>query len=228
MADSNPESGNSSDDIERNREGGPGVVRIDPSDAEPSEYHVRSSHEEPGAGFVQSVENHGIVVPPIGRIESDELRLIDGVRRAKAAETAEIGEIPVLVRDLDDTEAKVQSLTLNDSGAGVEKKVVNGDRDASLSKVQEHTGENRTEAERRLGMLSDADLIEREMEPVPGVGRKTAEKIADEHTYQDLKDESNEDVQVRTYPIILENIDGIGEMTALAIWRQFEDGGRDV
>lgn len=201
------------------------TTHANPATLEPSEQHVRSEHEKPGAGFIQNVENNGIVVPPIGRVEGDELRLIDGVRRAKAADAAGIGEIPVLIRDLDDTEAKIQSLTLNDSTAGVEKQVADVDRDASLSKVQEYTGEERIETERRLGMLSDADLIEREMEPIPGVGRKTAEKIAEEHTYQELKDEANAAGEIRAYPIILKNIDGVGEKTARAIWRQFEGGG---
>lgn len=201
------------------------TTHADPATLGPSEQHVRSEHEEPGAGFIQNVENNGIVVPPIGRVEGDELRLIDGVRRAKAAEAAGIGDIPVLIRDLDDTEAKMQSLTLNDSSVGVEKQVADVDRDASLSKVQEHTGEERIETERRLGMLSDADLIEREMEPIPGVGRKTAEKIAEEHTYQELKDEAAAGGEIRAYPIILKKIDGVGEKTARAIWRQFEDGG---
>lgn len=206
-----------------------GVERIEPSELSPSEVHVRGGHDPPDEQLVQSVANVGIINPPIGRWEDGEVRLVDGVRRARAAEQTDVESIPVVVRDLDDAEARCQSLTLNDSTAGVRKTVVDEDRDQSLNRLADLSGERRESVEKEIGLLSDADLIERELEHVPGVGRATAERIADHYSHEDLTetpDGYGNDVWTPTTP--LTDIDGIGEQTARAIRRELYGGDRDV
>lgn len=203
------------------------IQRIDPTDTRPSETHVRSSHEPPGEQLVQSISNVGVITPPIGRHEDGELRLIDGVRRSRAAAEAGLESIPVLVRDLDDTEARCQSIALNDPTAGVRKQVVDADRDRSLDRLADLSGASRELAEERIGLLSDADLIERELEQVPGVGRATAERIADHYSHEELIEEPDgyED-GLWSASESLTSIDGIGEQTARAIRRELYGGDR--
>lgn len=198
----------------------PGIERCDPADLAPSRAHVRREHSDPGDQLVESVSNVGIVTPPIGRVEDSEIRLIDGVRRAKAAAEAGIEEIPVVVRDLDDADAKCQSLTLNDAEAGIEKEVVEQDREKSLGRLQDRTGLDREEIEAEIGLLSNAERISRELADVPGVGRKTAERIADHYDYEDLVEKPDGYESGCWAPDTpLSAIDGVGKQTAGAIRR---------
>jgi ParB-like chromosome segregation protein Spo0J len=198
----------------------PGIERCDPADLGPSRAHVRGEHSDPGDQLVESVANVGIITPPIARIEDSEVRLIDGVRRAKAAAEAGIEEIPVVVRDLDDIDAKCQSLTLNDAEAGVAKEVIEEDREKSLGRLEQRTGSDREEIEADIGMLSNAERIARELSDVPGVGRKTAERIAEHYDYEDLveaPDGYESGCWAPDTPLSV--IDGVGEQTAGAIRR---------
>lgn len=197
-----------------------GTERCDPAELGPSRAHVRQEHTDPGDQLVESVSNVGIVTPPIGRVEDSKVRLIDGVRRAKAAAEAGIETIPVVVRDLDDTEAKCQSLTLNDAEAGIEKEVLEEDREKSLGRLQDRTGLDREGIEGEIGMLSNAERIARELADVPGVGRKTAERIAEHYDYEDLVEEPDGYESGCWAPDTpLSAIDGVGEQTAGAIRR---------
>lgn len=190
------------------------VKQANPSTLEPSPCHVRSSHEEPEDQLVASVEGVGLINVPIGREESGEIRLIDGVRRAKAAAKAGVESIPVLVRDLDDAEARAQSITLNsDPDTANNKTVTNGDRENALQRLEGVSGDSRGELEREMGLLSEADRIERALEPVPGVGRSAAEKLAERWTLEELR-EGN---------VLLQSVDGIGDKTANAIHRHLRE-----
>lgn len=190
------------------------IKEANPSNLEPSSCHVRSSHEEPEDQLVASVEGVGLINVPIGREEDGEIRLIDGVRRAKAAVKAGVESVPVLVRDLDDAEARAQSITLNsDPDTANNKTVADGDRENSLQRLESVSGDSREEIEQEMGLLSEADRIERTLEPVPGVGRSAAEKLAERWTLEDLR-EGN---------VILQSVDGIGEKTANAIHRHLRD-----
>jgi ParB/RepB/Spo0J family partition protein len=190
------------------------VKEANPSTLEPSQCHVRSTHEEPGDQLVSSVEGVGLINVPIGREEDGEIRLIDGVRRAKAAAEAGADSIPVLVRDLDDAEARAQSITLNsDSGTANNKNTSDGDREKALQRLETVSGATREEIERKVGLLSEADRIERALEPVPGVGRSAAEKLAERWALEDLR-EGN---------VLLQSVDGIGEKKANAIHRHLRD-----
>lgn len=202
------------------------IERIAPSELTPSETHVRGTHDPPGEQLVQSISNIGIINPPIGRREDGKVRLIDGVRRTRAAEQAGVETIPVVVRGLDDAEARCQSLTLNDSEAGVRKAVHDADRDQSLDRLADLSGERRESAEKEIGLLSDADLIERELAHVPGVGRATVERIADHYSHEELVEppDGYGDGVWETPTTPLTSIEGIGEQTARAIRRELYDG----
>lgn len=185
------------------------IEHINPEELEPSDQHVRSDHEDPSPEFVTSVRENGIAVPLQGRPEDGSVRLLDGVRRASAGVEAGLSTVPVLVEDLDDTEALARSLTLNDPVAGVEKEVVDADRQRSVRTAAEMNGESVEETRMRLGLWSEADRIANALDPVGGVGQAIAEELADE--LGDLE-------SVRESSLYeLAQADGVGDVTARAI-----------
>lgn len=188
------------------------IEKVSPGELEPSPVHVRSSHDPPRDRMVRSVETVGIINAPIGRYEDGNLRLIDGVERAKAANEVDIGEISVIVRDLDDIEARIQSSTLNpEVGTANNKTVTDYDRDAALDALADLTDKDRDKLEYDLGLLSEADRFVQEFETESGVGRKTADALVDaDLTVEDVRSDES---------VSLQQISGIGKKKAQAIRR---------
>lgn len=192
--------------------------KIAPDELPPSDCHVRRTHEPPDDQLIASVETVGVIHPPIGREEDGIIRLIDGVRRAKAAAEANIEQIPVLVRDLNDTEARAQSMTLNsDPGTANNKRVTDEDRERALEEAAAAKGKTVHEVEREIGLLSEADRIERALESTHGIGRSIAEKLADRWTLDELRKEN----------VRLQSVPGIGEQTAVTIHQALQDPARN-
>lgn len=188
------------------------VEHIHPSDLEASNQHA-VPERDPDDQLTASVENVGVVEPPIGRPENGDVRLLDGVRRAKAAAAAGIETLPVLVRDMDDADALALSIQKNCAGFDT-KSVADSDRDRSLARIADATDSSVGEVEADLGMLTEAERIQRACEDVPGVGPSTAESLADIGlTLEDFRD---------ARPVRLAEADGVGETTAWAIWQHFD------
>lgn len=184
------------------------VVKKPPAELEPSKFHVRQNHTAQLKRLTASIEKVGLINPPIGRNETGQVRLIDGVRRARAARKAGVKLIPVVVREIDNDEARVESVMLNaDTGTANNKSVTDDDRDSAFKKIGEKTNSSREEIKHKIGLLSEAERIEMALEPVPGVGLKIATNIADVYTLEQL---TGENVQ-------LQSVDGVGEKTASAI-----------
>lgn len=183
---------------------------IDPNTLEPNQHHVRSVHDPPDERLVASVDNVGIVNVLIGTESGGKITLVDGVRRAKAAVELGMDAVPVLVRDLEPEEIISQSMFLNSSpGTAWNKTVVSADREETLDELAAMRDESRDVIERDLGLLSEADRIERALDAVPGVGEIAAERLANRWTLEELQEEN----------VLLTSIDGIGEKTANAIHR---------
>ncbi len=87
--------------------------KISPDQQIPIEFVVRNA-ENPRQNFdhddlvdlARSIRKHGIVQPiVVRRVNNDRYEIIAGERRWRAAQQAELTEIPVLVRDVDDKTA---------------------------------------------------------------------------------------------------------------------------
>lgn len=187
------------------------VVTVNPSIVKPSPHHVRRTHSQPKDDFVRSVKNVGIINAPIGTIKEDSIHLIDGVRRAKAAEIVGVDQIPILVeKDLSKSEAISKSITLNSrSGTANNKTVTSSDRSKAINRLEDMTGVSEDVWKQHIGLISEADRIEAALEPVFGVGPETARTIAKEYSLEELKNGNPR----------LQAIDGIGKKTAKAIHR---------
>jgi ParB family chromosome partitioning protein len=63
--------------------------------------------------LAESIQNAGLIVPPIVREHGDGYELISGLRRKLACEQIGLTEIPVIVRDLDDDAAAIAHVDSN-------------------------------------------------------------------------------------------------------------------
>lgn len=167
----------------------------DPTTLRPSEHNIRYIRHD-GADYedtadvdermVRNVAEFGIVQPPLARYEDDELRVLDGMRRVRAAARAGFDRIPLVVREDTDTEALADAIVSHTDG--FQKPVSDRDRESALRASVD--GPNRplreweqsdeiADARYRLGLDSDADQIARELSAAHGVGRATAEALAE-------------------------------------------------
>ena len=69
--------------------------------------------EQEMARLVASIRDNGILVPLLVRPRGDKFEVIDGDRRLNAAWQAGLREIPVVVRNLNDSETHVQRMLAN-------------------------------------------------------------------------------------------------------------------
>lgn len=74
-------------------------------------FHVRQDEEMDK--LVQSVQEHGVLMPVLVRPDGDEYEIISGHRRVEACKTAGITEIPVTIREMDDETATILMVDSN-------------------------------------------------------------------------------------------------------------------
>jgi len=197
------------------------IERADPSDLSPDPKDVRSTHEEPGDALRRSVEKNGIMIPIQARRVDGDLLVFDGVRRVRAAASADT-DIPVLVtEDLDDADALARSLTLNDDAVGIAKGVSDSDRERSVAKAADAADEEVKDLAHRLGLWSEEDRLDAEIGDTSGVGPATLRALVEE--FGDADSVPVDDAES------LQRVDGVGPETAEAIvGLDIPDGGSVV
>lgn len=77
------------------------VDQIDPSPYQPRKYFSEDALRE----LTESIRKNGVMQPIIVRVKGGRYELVAGERRWRASKLARIDAIPVLVKDLSDTEA---------------------------------------------------------------------------------------------------------------------------
>lgn len=70
-------------------------------------------NEEELAELAQSIKEHGIIQPLLVRQRGNTFHLIAGERRLRAAKLANLAEVPVIVRDIDDRETAILAMVEN-------------------------------------------------------------------------------------------------------------------
>lgn len=149
---------------------------VPPEDLEPIEGHVRSSHE-PNEKLVTSVRETGIIQPPICRATDDGPKVIDGMRRVRAAVEAGLETIDVVLVDVSKSEALAMCLSANTSA--FEKSVSGRDRERSLEQAAEMTGREPIEVQVDLGVAADYELLKERIGGVRRVGDEVIQNLAD-------------------------------------------------
>jgi ParB family chromosome partitioning protein len=86
------------------------------------------------ADLVQSIRAHGILTPLLVRPRAGRYELIAGERRWRAAQQAELHEVPVVVRDMDDS-------------AALQAAIVENTQRADLNPIEEARGYQRLQEE---------------------------------------------------------------------------------
>jgi len=66
----------------------------------------RTFNEDSLAELAQSIKEHGLLSPLLVRESNGEYEVVSGARRYKAARSIGLAEVPVLVRELSDVEAR--------------------------------------------------------------------------------------------------------------------------
>ena len=83
----------------------------------PSPVQPRRRFDEPGlSSLVDSVREHGVLQPILVRRvgeKTDAYEIVAGERRWRAAQTAQLSRVPVIIKDLDDREALELALVEN-------------------------------------------------------------------------------------------------------------------
>lgn len=76
------------------------IEQIKPNPDQPRKTFTRAELEE----LSQSIQTHGIIQPLVVRALDDAFQIVAGERRWRAAQMAQLHELPVVVRTYDDTE----------------------------------------------------------------------------------------------------------------------------
>jgi len=74
-------------------------------------FHVRQDEEMDK--LVQSIREHGVLMPVLVRPDGEEYEIVSGHRRVEACKIAGISEVPVTIRELDDETATILMVDSN-------------------------------------------------------------------------------------------------------------------
>jgi ParB family chromosome partitioning protein len=101
-----------SDDSSENLESNVSILKMDKIVLPPSQPR-RYFSPEAMESLVASIQREGILQPLLVRPIQDKFELVAGERRYRAAHLLSFSEVPVVIRELDDVQAKLISLTEN-------------------------------------------------------------------------------------------------------------------
>jgi ParB family transcriptional regulator, chromosome partitioning protein len=91
-----------------------GLLQVDIDLIDPSPYQPRTRFREaPMNELAQSIRSTGIVQPLVVRKLGDRFQLIAGERRWRAAQRAQLGRVPIVIRDVPDDMAIEMTLVEN-------------------------------------------------------------------------------------------------------------------
>lgn len=108
-----PDSGEGEANVPATRAEGLAVLSVASIEADPTQPR-RRFNEDALAELAESIQKRGVIQPVIVRpLEGGRYRLVAGERRWRAAQKAQLHEIPALIRDLDDREVAALALIEN-------------------------------------------------------------------------------------------------------------------
>ena len=137
------------------------VQKVPVSALEPNPYQPRREMaEQELKALSESIRESGILQPILARKAGDRFQIVAGERRWRAAQLAGLAEVPVLCRELSDSEsavfALVENLQREDLNA-IEKaqgiKLLMGEMNATQAQVAKHVGLERSTVANFLRLL---------------------------------------------------------------------------
>jgi ParB/RepB/Spo0J family partition protein len=117
-------------------------------------------HTEKDRAFLESIRENGVLNPVVVREVDGEYRVVAGQRRTLAAQQVGLDEIRANIRDLDDQQARLLSITEN--ADEYQKDVPPGDRAETIKKLLED-GVDTSEIASKMGC--SVPTVERWVEP---------------------------------------------------------------
>jgi len=114
-----------------------GFEEIDPNELKIDPVNERVSnvnpHSEEGESLQESIQQQGVLEPVVVRKKDGDFLVIAGQRRTLAAQAAGVDQIPVRIMEMDDSEARLASITEN--AEQYKKEVPKGDRAQSVKEL---------------------------------------------------------------------------------------------
>jgi len=172
---------------------------VDPHELEIDDINERSSNigarTEEG-DLEKSIRDDGVDQPVQARRVDGELKVFAGQRRTHAAQAVGKDKIPVLIQDVDDTEALAKSISENEQH--LSKNVLPKDRAKSTRKLVEMMGSPSAAAD-RLGLTEET--IERRLERTRSFWKSTPEAVDsdDEEDSTNLPDDILQGIRKTCY-----------------------------
>lgn len=131
------------------------IESINPQELEIDEINERTDNVGPHTDedLEESVEQQGVIQPPIVRKNGDGYKVVVGQRRTLAAKAVGLDEVPVRIVDWDDGEALEATITENIDA--FRREITPSDRAASITRLMKEKGWEVTDAADNLGVSTD-------------------------------------------------------------------------
>ena len=200
-----------------------GMIMVSPGDLEPNPYQPRGSFDDERLReLAASIAQDGIIEPIVARPGSNgKYQIVAGERRWRAARTARVKTIPIVINNCSDEEMEILALEenlhredLNDVDRGKALKALKTRRDLTWDQLGKRIGLSR----RRVLMLAGLAELPEEIQTQIEQGRLT-----EKHSRAISRLEAPEQQKRFMKAIQRENISGDRAMTAVRLLR--EDSG---
>jgi ParB/RepB/Spo0J family partition protein len=118
-------------------------IEVDPAENPRGEIDVRTLGE-----LIASIEQHGVLQPVLVEPQNEHYKLVAGYRRFLGAAAAELGEIPVLIRDAGESRA---TYALSENLPGIRENMDPVAEAKAMERIANAEGLNRKKLAKRLG-----------------------------------------------------------------------------
>lgn len=172
----------------------PNELEIDPVNERTSNVNP---HSEDGESLQESIKELGVIEPIVVRKKDGQYYVVAGQRRTLAAQAAGVETIPARVMDLDDTEARIVSITEN--AEQLKKDVPPEDRAIAIKQLLED-GLSFSEIAKRMGFSEPT--VRKWVEPALGYWEDTAFEAEEDN---DDGEYGPNDISLRAMQIIRKN-----------------------
>ncbi|WP_135667455.1 ParB/RepB/Spo0J family partition protein [Halorhabdus rudnickae] len=168
-------------------------------------------HSEQDEAFLKSIRENGVLNPIVVREVDGEYRVVAGQRRTLAAQQVGLDEIRANIRDLDDKEARLLSITEN--ADEYQKDVPPGDRAKTIKKLIDD-GVDISQIARQMGCSQPT--VERWLEPARDYWEDTEFEPDPDQEEEEEEESLLDELSLTSMRLIREATDGSDQAEKIA------------